>query len=69
MTPLVCCDTALRADGIATMLLHLIEDYAVRQGLIDEAVAHAWAVEQRQLAVDGRFFFALTHFVVTTRKP
>ena len=51
------------------MLLHLIEDYAVRQGLIDEAVARAWAVEQRQLAADGRFFFALTHFVVTARKP
>jgi arsenite methyltransferase len=68
-TPLVCCDTTLRADGLAVMLLHLIEGYAVRQGLVEAAVARAWAAEQRQLADQGRFFFAVTHFVVTARKP
>ena len=66
--PVTFCDTVLRCDGIANMLLILIETYVKENGLVPDDEATAWATEQRQLAEQGRFFFSLTHFVVTARK-
>ncbi len=66
--PLTCCDTVLRPDGLAQMLLLLIENYAVQNDLANREEARLWAEEQRSLAAAGRFFFSLTHFVVSARK-
>lgn len=62
-------DTNLAPDGLAFMLLHLMESYAINNELIDESTANAWAEEQRELAANGNFFFAITHFEVVARKP
>lgn len=66
--PVPVCDSTLRADGLAQMLLHLIEGFAVRNGLIEPEEARAWSEEQRALAREGRFFFALTQFVIAARR-
>jgi arsenite methyltransferase len=66
--PVTFCDTVLRCDGIANMLLILIETYVKERGLVPDDEATAWAAEQRQLAEQGRFFFSLTHFLVTASK-
>ena len=69
VTPLTFVDTTLRPDGIARMMLILMERYAVSNGHVSESEARDWVEEQEALARDGRFFFTLTHFVVTARKP
>ena len=66
-TPLTCCDTVLRPDGVANLLLHLIEAHASQTGSPDLDEVKDWATEQRRLAAEGRFFFAVTHFVVRHR--
>ncbi|WP_134497138.1 methyltransferase domain-containing protein [Microvirga pakistanensis] len=63
--PLVFLDTVLRNDGLAMMLLNLMQAYAVQNDFVDEPTVRAWADEQRRLAADGRFFFSLAHFVVS----
>ncbi|MDJ1016783.1 MAG: methyltransferase domain-containing protein [Paracoccaceae bacterium] len=68
VAPLTFLDTDLRPDGIAAMMLMLIEPYAVRNGHVGEDEARAWAEEQRALAAAGRFFFALTHVVIRARR-
>jgi len=66
--PVTFCDTALKPDGLANMMIHLMEPYAVKNNLLEALEARAWAEEQVGLAKSGRFFFSLTHFVITARK-
>lgn len=66
--PVTFCDTMLKPDGLPNMMLHLMQSYAVENGLVGEQDAGEWAEEQRALARAGRFFFSLTHFVVTARR-
>ncbi|WP_428647116.1 methyltransferase domain-containing protein [Roseibium sp.] len=68
MTPLVCSDIDLKPDGLANMLLILMEAFALKSGDMDEKDVLDWTREQRTLAREGRFFFSLTHFVMTARK-
>ena len=60
-------DATLRPGGYAEMMSHLIAGYALQEGGIGADEVNAWKEEQRQLAEQGKFFFALTHFVVTAR--
>ena len=66
--PLVFLDTVLRNDGLAMMLLNLMQAYALQNDLVDEPTVRAWTDEQRRLAADRRFFFSLVHFVVSGRR-
>ena len=66
--PLTCCDTTCRPDGLANMLLRLMQSYARDDALLDPDEVADWAAEQRRLAEEGRFFFSLTHYVVSARK-
>ena len=61
-------DTVLRNDGLAMMLLNLMQAYALQDGLVDEPTVRDWTYEQRRLAADRRFFFSLVHFVVSGRR-
>ncbi|MEM8703193.1 MAG: methyltransferase domain-containing protein [Pseudomonadota bacterium] len=61
--------TNLHPDGLANMLIHLMKPYVVRKGPFSLDDADAWAAEQVQLAESGRFFFAITHFVITATLP
>jgi SAM-dependent methyltransferase len=67
--PLTICDHRLKPDGLAAMMMRLMRRYAVDNGHVTESEAQAWFDEQECLAIDGRFFFSLTHFVVLARKP
>ena len=66
--PVVFLDTVFRNDGLAMMLVKLMQAYALQNDLVDEATVRAWADEQRRLAADRRFFFSLVHFVVSGRR-
>jgi len=66
--PLVFLDTVFRQDGLAMMLLNIMQAYAIQNDLVDEPTVRGWADEQRHLAADGRFFFSLMHFVVSGRR-
>jgi len=66
--PLVFLDTVLRNDGLALMLLNLMQAYALQNELVDEPTVRAWAEEQRRLASQGAFFFSLVHFVTSGRR-
>lgn len=66
--PLTTVDTTLRPDGLARMMMILMETYAVANGHVSADEARAWAIEQEHLAGEGRFFHSLTHFVVAGRK-
>ncbi|WP_323776141.1 methyltransferase domain-containing protein [Leisingera sp.] len=68
MHPLAVCDTTLRPDGLAAMMIQLIRAFAVDIGATDTDDAAAWAQEQQELAAEGRFFMSLTHFVCTARR-
>lgn len=68
-TPVAFCDTQLRPDGLAAMMIRLMTAYAVQTGALAEPEARAWAQEQQDLARAGRFFFSLTHFVCQAQKP
>jgi arsenite methyltransferase len=65
---IICCDTTCRPDGLANMLLRLMQSYARDNALLDPDEVAEWAAEQRRLAEEGRFFFSLTHYVVSARK-
>ena len=60
--PFTFCDTSLKPDGIAFMLLHLKSRYAADNGHVPQEEAHAWFDEQVRLAKEGRFFFSLTYY-------
>jgi ubiquinone/menaquinone biosynthesis C-methylase UbiE len=66
--PLVFVDTVLRNDGLAMMLLKLMQAYPLQNDLVDQPTVRAWADEQRRLTADRRFFFSLVHFVVSGRR-
>lgn len=68
VTPLTFLDSELRPDGLAAMMLRLMEPYAVQGGHLTAAEARDWAGEQRALAAEGRFFFSLTHVIITARR-
>ncbi len=61
-------DHQLKPDGIATMMLHLMRQFAVANAHVDPAVAQAWFDEQQSLAEAGRFFFSITQFIIIARK-
>jgi SAM-dependent methyltransferase len=68
LVPVPLSDSILKPDGLANMLIVLMERYARDNQLIDDQEAQDWAAEQRALAEAGRFFFSLTHFVISARK-
>lgn len=68
VVPFTMTDHELKPDGLAIMMMHLMKSYAVSNGHVEDAVAHAWFEEQQSLAKEGRFFFSLTQFVVAARK-
>lgn len=66
--PMTTVDTTLRPDGLARMMLILMENYAVASGHLAAEEARDWVEEQEELARQGRFFHSLTHFVISARK-
>lgn len=66
--PVTFCDTTLRPDGLALMMIRLMQDFAIQSGEISDAEATAWADEQNALADAGRFFMSITHFVWVAHK-
>ncbi|WP_338548205.1 methyltransferase domain-containing protein [Roseovarius phycicola] len=68
VTPITICDTQLKPDGLANMMIILMGGFAEAKNLVPAEEVKNWAEEQRLLADSGRFFFSLTHFVVTARK-
>lgn len=68
VTPITTCDHTLKPDGLATMMMQLMARYAVDNSHVTDSEAMAWLEEQKTLAAEGRFFYALTHFVVSARK-
>ncbi|WP_299673276.1 methyltransferase domain-containing protein [uncultured Roseobacter sp.] len=68
VTPMTTCDHTLKPDGLATMMMQLMVRYAADNNHVPESEASAWLEEQKALATEGRFFYALTHFVVSARK-
>lgn len=68
IVPHTLCDHVLRPDGLASIMMHLMESYAVSNGHVAAGEARAWAEEQAELARAGRFFFSITHYVVSARK-
>lgn len=67
--PITFADTTLRPDGLANMMIILMTNYAIQTEPDAEDMARAWAEEQRALARQGRFFFAMTYFSIAARKP
>lgn len=68
VAPVTICDHVLRPDGLANMMLLLMESFAASGGHVPAEEARAWADEQRALAAEGRFFFAITQFVTSATK-
>ena len=66
--PFTFCDTTLRPDGIAFMLLHLMSRYAAENGHMAKQEAKDWFDEQFDLAEQGRFFFSLTYYRMSAIK-
>ncbi|MGB0852449.1 MAG: methyltransferase domain-containing protein [Pikeienuella sp.] len=67
--PFTFCDTTLRPDGIAFMLMHLMSRYASDNGHMPASETRAWFDEQIELARQGRFFFSLTYYRMSAIKP
>lgn len=67
--PELCHDSTFRPDGLAMLMTHLIRAYAAQNHLATQDEIDAWADEQRRLATEGRFFFAITHYVVVASRP
>ena len=65
--PVPVVDATLRPGGYAEMMLHRIASYALQNRGIGADEVNAWQEEQRGLAEEGKFSFALTHFVITAR--
>jgi SAM-dependent methyltransferase len=68
VVPVTFTDHVLKPDGLAIMMMHLMRRFAIKNGHVSEDVANAWFEEQINLSIEGRFFFSLTQFVVSTRK-
>lgn len=68
VTPVTTCDHTLKPDGLATMMMQLMARYAGDNNHVPAEEAAAWLAEQKALATEGPFFYALTHFVVSARK-
>jgi arsenite methyltransferase len=68
VTPELCQDTVFRADGLARLMTHLIRAYVRQNALADPDEVEAWISEQNRMAAEGRFFFAITHYVVSARR-
>jgi ubiquinone/menaquinone biosynthesis C-methylase UbiE len=68
LRPVTFTDTVLRPDGIAQMMLLLMRQYALQNDLLPAAEVAGFFDEQQTLARDKRFFFSITHFVITARK-
>ena len=66
--PFTFCDTVLRPDGIAFMLMHLMSRYAADNGHVSTEEAQGWFDEQIRLAEEGRFFFSLTYYRMSAIK-
>ncbi len=66
--PITICDTQLKPDGLANMMIVLMSGFAEAKNLVPAQEAMEWAEEQRDLANKGRFFFSVTHFVISARK-
>ncbi len=62
-------DFDLKPDGLASMMIRLMERYAVENEHVSEEEAREWREEQQTLALEGRFFFSVSHFIVCARKP
>ena len=62
------CDYQLKPDGLAAMLLVLMERFCRDRSLISIDELREWRDEQYALAKAGRFFFSLTHYVVIATK-
>jgi hypothetical protein len=56
-------------DTYGGYLVEFIRSYAERSGLMTPDDALAWADEQRALADEGRFYFAVTQFCFTATRP
>lgn len=67
--PIIFTDLTLRPDGLANMMIILMTTYAIQTEPGAEDMARAWAEEQHRLAAEGRFFFSMTYFAITARKP
>ena len=67
--PVTITDHVLKPDGLAVVMLTLMENYAIQKQLVGRAEAEAWRKEQEELARSGRFFFSITQFAVIARKP
>jgi hypothetical protein len=66
--PFTFCDTTLKPDGIAFMLLHLMSRYAADNDYVPKEETQAWFDEQVRLAKEGRFFFSLTFYRMSAIK-
>ena len=66
--PVIIQDTVFRADGLARMMMHLISAYVRQNGLAERETIDGWVAEQNRMAEEGRFFFAVTHFIVSAAK-
>ncbi|HEU0024445.1 MAG TPA: methyltransferase domain-containing protein [Thermoleophilaceae bacterium] len=50
-------------------LVEFAEEFVVKQGLLEEAEARAWADEQRELEARGDFYFACIQFCFRGSRP
>lgn len=69
IAPLSYCDTTLRPDGIAQMMMMLMARYASENGYVSAEEARAWSDEQYELARTGRFFFSVSFYRMSAVKP
>lgn len=67
VAPFTVCDTVIRPDGYGETLLTVAAAFARDRGGLDQNEVAAWQADQRDRDRAGRFFFSLTHVVVTGR--
>lgn len=67
-SPLTLCDTALKPDGLARMMMILMGAYARQNTLLPEEEIAGWLEEQQVRAAEGRFFMSITHFVTVAER-
>jgi arsenite methyltransferase len=60
---------ALDAETYGGAMVPFIADFVPGRGGVTEAEAQAWLAEQRELGERGEFYFAITQFCFTARKP
>ena len=56
-------------DTYGGFVVPFLEQYVIDAGTADEADAHAWGDEQRELAERGAFYFAVTQLCFTAARP